>query len=57
MELVEGDLVFVDVLLLVELGEAPLHHVLHPQLLHPQQVQDHRVGQAELRLQLGGLSL
>ncbi len=39
------------VLLAVELGEAALHHVLDAQLLDAQQVQDHRVCQAELRLQ------
>ncbi|RUS89107.1 hypothetical protein EGW08_003115, partial [Elysia chlorotica] len=44
-------------LLVVELGETPLDHVLDPQLLHPHQVQDHRVRQAELRLQACGFAL
>lgn len=48
VELVDGDLVFADILLVVELGETPLHHVLHPQLFHTQQIQDHGVSQPEL---------
>ena len=40
-----------DVFLIVELGEAALHHVLHADLLDAQQVQHHCVRQAELRLQ------
>lgn len=57
VELVNGDLVFADILLVVELGETPLHHVLHPKLFHTQQIQDHGVGQPELGLQLGGRPL
>lgn len=40
-----------------KLREAPLHHVLHPEGIHPQQVKDHGIREAELRLQLRRLSL
>lgn len=40
-----------------KLREAPLHHVLHPEGVHPQQVEDHGVREAELGLQLGRLPL
>lgn len=39
------------------LGEAASHHVCDAQGLHPQQVEDHGVGEAELGLQHGGLAL
>lgn len=41
----------------VVLGEAPPHHVSHTQSLHPQQVEDHGVGESELGLQDGGFTL
>lgn len=39
------------------LGEAASHHVGDAQGLHSQQVEYHGVGEAELRLQHGGLAL
>ena len=41
----------------VVLGEAPPHHVGDPESLHPEQVEDHGVGQPELGLQHRGLTL
>ena len=41
----------------VVLGEAPPHHVRDPERLHPEQVEDHGVGQPELGLQHRGLTL
>ena len=41
----------------VELGETATDHVLHTKLFHSQQVEDHGVGQTELRLQLCGSAL
>ena len=41
----------------MELREAAFHHVFDPKLFHAQEVQDHGVRQAELRLQLRWLAL
>ena len=41
----------------MELGETATDHVLHTKLFHSQQVEDHGVGQTELRLQLRGSAL
>ena len=48
---------FIGITLHVELGKAPLHHILHSQLLHSQQIQYHGVGQSETRLQLRWFAL
>ena len=50
-----------DVGVVLELVEAPLHHVLRVDLLHPQQVEHHVVGEVEggvevVRLTLDDLS-
>lgn len=39
------------------LGKAPPHHVRHTQGFHPQQVEDHGVGESELGMQDGRFPL
>lgn len=41
----------------VALREAPPHHVGHTEGFHPQQVEDHSVGQSELGLEDGRFTL
>lgn len=50
-------LVLCHVFLVVELREAPFHHVLHPELLHAEQIQDHGVCETEPGLQQCRLAL